>query len=187
MEERLNIILQREDVPEEVKSLVKEIIQENQHFYDQIERFLEVTSHELRTPVTVIKGFIEFLIRNRDLSQEQISHCYERVSRNLERLEKLIENVHDVTKINGDFFEIEPRMTFFDEFVSKIQEHVTLLYPTRKIVVSSQICSKCSSLIFVDTDRLIQVVNNLISNAVKQSPPATGGPPTRRARSCVTA
>ncbi|MHA2247918.1 MAG: histidine kinase dimerization/phospho-acceptor domain-containing protein [Candidatus Hodarchaeales archaeon] len=80
IEERLNFILQREDVPEDVKSLIKEIIQENQICNNQQERFLEVKSHELRTPVTIIKGFIEFLVRNPDLSQEQIFHCYVRVS-----------------------------------------------------------------------------------------------------------
>ncbi|MHA2306330.1 MAG: PAS domain-containing sensor histidine kinase [Candidatus Hodarchaeales archaeon] len=133
------------------------------------ERFVAITSHELRTPLTVIKGYIDFIQSHPQLPSIEINKIYWTLNRNVARLNRLIENVHDLSKITYKLFTITPEKLDLDKFVFNLQDQFILLYPDRTIIVNYY-RDKSNPNVFIDRDRILQIFNNLVSNAIKNSP-----------------
>jgi PAS domain S-box-containing protein len=133
------------------------------------ERFVAITSHELRTPLTVINGYIDFIQSHPQLPSIEINKIYWTLNRNVARLNRLIENVHDLSKITYKLFTITPEKLDLDKFVFNLQDQFILLYPDRTIIVNYY-RDKSNPNVFIDRDRILQIFNNLVSNAIKNSP-----------------
>ena len=144
----------------------------------QIERmkdeFVSIASHELRTPVTSIKGFLELLLSDQPLAlNEEQSRFLDAVRRNTDRLEKLISDLLDISRLESGMVIIEPSVFDFkeavvnlvDEMQSELEDYDLEIkapeYPSAVVVEA-------------DKDRILQVMTNLLSNAVKYSPPGSG-------------
>jgi signal transduction histidine kinase len=129
-----------------------------------------MTSHELRTPLTVIAGYFEMVERevsNMDL--ERRARIFSIISRNLNRFEDLIDRVSSIIQIEQDFFEI----TFAEFDLCEFLKNVLDSYQQTlgdQIVYNG--CQKDTLLIINgDKDRLLQVLENIIGNAIKQTHP----------------
>ncbi|MCH5687683.1 hypothetical protein LWM68_27495 [Niabella sp. W65] len=70
---------------------------ENENIKDE---FISIASHELKTPLTTIKGFFQ-LIKREVSTQTTLGNFVEKAERQLERLTRLIEDLLDVSKINA--------------------------------------------------------------------------------------
>jgi len=133
------------------------------------DRFIATTSHELRTPVTVLKGYTDFLLTNPEIPTDMKKRIYVNMSDNIDRLIRLINAVHDVSRISKDLFDISPQPIYLDNFIEAIHEHCFLLYPQRSITIN-YIPYVNKKTIHIDKDRILQVIDNLVSNAIKNSP-----------------
>lgn len=133
------------------------------------ERFIASTSHELRTPVTVIKGYIDFLKKNSDLPSNKVNYIYTKLQSNINRLSGLIDNVHALSQVEQNIFKISKTETNLNDLVQNIQEQNSIIYPKKPIMINYFPSSNDSSFI-MDQERILQVLHNLISNAVKNSP-----------------
>jgi PAS domain S-box-containing protein len=134
------------------------------------ERFIGITSHELRTPLTIIKGYIDFLKYQPDLSQTKIEEIYWSISNNIQRLNRLIESVHDLAKIRANLFEIIPVSVNLPEFITEVKKQIQILYPDKIVFIDFNSSESIEQTITFDKDRIIQVLENLVDNAVKNSP-----------------
>ena len=133
----------------------------------QKEEFIAVASHELKTPVTSIKGYAQIIQTYFQKSDAQATNLVERLNTQVDRLTHLLENLLDVTKITGG--QLELRLTKFDinRLIEEIGEDIRQT-TGRPLVFELQPCP----LLTADRDRIGQVLTNLLSNAVKYSPPA---------------
>jgi len=140
-------------------------ITEQQEVARQKEEFIAIASHELKTPVTSIKGYAQ-IIREHYLSSTdtEVRGLIERLNIQVGRLSTLIENLLDVTKITGG--KLELRLTDFD-INDLIIELVEELRKTTKIEIITEL--QPSEKIRADRVRIAQVITNLLSNAVKYS------------------
>lgn len=131
--------------------------------------FIEITSHELRTPLTAIRGYTELLQqRGGELDQASRELCFEAINRNVQRLERLVKGVSTLRQLERGLFRLElQEMNFCDFLAEVLQPYQTRL--GRQLEFHS--CLDGSPVIVdIDPDRLLQVLDNLLENAVKQTP-----------------
>jgi hypothetical protein len=131
--------------------------------------FISTVSHELKTPLTSMKGSLDFLLeRGSNLSEterELLVICL----RNTSRLMRLINDILDITKIEsgGVAFALKPNS--MGQLVTDAVEELASLAAARRIVLFTEVESNLP-LVYVDSDRIIQVITNLLANAIKFSP-----------------
>ena len=165
--------------------LYQQIKESNKHLeqaYDQLKRhdktqkeFINVAAHELRTPIQPILGLTEIIYSkiDADVSQyekQKQKEMLEVVIRNANRLQRLSEDILDVTRIEGQNLNLKLERLNLDEIISNaindakrsrhIKDNVVLLYQRDNY-------DNDSVFIQADKGRLNQVLSNLISNAIK--------------------
>jgi signal transduction histidine kinase len=131
--------------------------------------FIAITSHELRTPVTSIRGFIQTMRRaGMSLSRERIESFLEILDRQSERLTSLVEDLLFVSFLEGGVVDL--RLSSFD-VGELLNEVVTKLYPeqSQRTIVQSSVGHSIVS----DRERLKRVITSLVDNAYKFSPSST--------------
>ena len=143
--------------------------------------FLSTVSHELRTPLTSVLGFAK-IIKKRleekiftalDASDAKLKKTKEQVSENLnvvisegQRLTHLINDVLDLAKIEAGKMEWNQESVSLAEVIERAVAATTALFDQKDIKLIKHIDTNVPNIIG-DTDKLIQVVINLFSNAVK--------------------
>jgi len=144
----------------------------------QIERmkdeFVSIASHELRTPVTSIKGFLDLLLSEKPLAlSEQQQGFLDAVHRNTDRLEKLINDLLDMSRLESGMVTIEPSVFDFREVITQVADEMQSELEDHNLEINT---SEYPSEVVVeaDRDRVLQVITNLLSNAVKYAPTGSG-------------
>jgi len=133
------------------------------------DEFISMASHELKTPITTLKGFTGMLLRKfeRQGMQEEVP-MLTRMDAQINRLTKLIDELLDVSKVQAGRLDYEEEPV---DLAALLQETVEILQPTsptHTLIVRET----THAMIMGDKDRLGQVLTNLISNAIKYSPQA---------------
>lgn len=132
--------------------------------------FLSIASHELRTPITVIRGYAAVLLRHgANLSEAERSEFIRMIDDRAVHLGRLVEDVLDVSRLEGGKLSLYPEPFDWEAMVQKLIEGLDLKYhrPT-PITVSA---ATTRQVISADASRVEQVLLNLLDNAVKYSPP----------------
>ncbi|HEY0157175.1 MAG TPA: ATP-binding protein [Thermoanaerobaculia bacterium] len=132
------------------------------------DEFLSIASHELRTPVTSIKGYTQLakmLIRENDLStsEEYLDIALDQI----DRMSRLILELLDVSRIETGRLEIRREPISWSHFVRDVVHRHHTAVSDRRFHVSVNADDK---VVTGDRDRLEQVLGNLLENAVKYSP-----------------
>lgn len=131
--------------------------------------FLSIASHELKTPLTTIKGYVQMMQR---LLPDNVSEKFKDILRktaiHVDRLNSLIAELLDVSRMQSGNIELHRESFDFDKMVYEAVDNLQAAHQSHKITVQG----KASNKYLGDEAQIIQVVNNLISNAVKYSPDA---------------
>jgi len=134
------------------------------------DNFVWTTSHELRTPLTVILGYIDLLQKNfRNISHDQQEKILGIIRKNVHRLEKLTDQVSLIAQFKQGTFQIAEKEFDFCTFLNEALEPYRNILENQIKFDESQI--KQPLIIKGDQDRLLQVIDNLLNNAVKQTDP----------------
>ncbi len=149
--------------------VISDITKERQ-YQELQERFIATTSHELRTPLTVIKGYLELLQNGEYSPQEDLSMIIQVMWRNSQRLERLVNAVHDLSTIRAKIFSISPKELILENFIVELESHLRVLFPHRVFIINKHLHDD-EWKVYFDDDRIKQVIENLIDNADKHSPP----------------
>jgi two-component system, OmpR family, sensor histidine kinase VicK len=150
--------------------------------------FINIAAHELRTPIVPILNLSELLYsdikgKQRQVQEEQQKEMLEIILRNANRLHQLTEDILDVTRIESHSLQIrKERFNLNDVILNVIEEYkkrianrnnrnVKLIYEPANSSTSGNRKNRNSissiSLIQADRQRLIQVISNLLENAIK--------------------
>ncbi|MET3979745.1 PAS domain S-box-containing protein [Mucilaginibacter sp. UYP25] len=128
------------------------------------DEFLSIASHELKTPLTSIKAFNQIMQRSGD--NGNLKPFINRSTDQIFRLEKLINDLLDVSRINAGKVSYDAQPFDFLEMVKDAVEVVRLKSPRHEIRLEQSVSVEYTG----DRIRLEQVMNNFLTNAVKYSP-----------------
>ena len=131
------------------------------------DEFISIASHELKTPMTSIKGYIQLLERSLDKNdKETIRTRLRKVQNQVEKLNLLIADLLDISKIESGKLKFNKNYFSFDELLEHIVEIMQQSNQHIKIEKNSNIVGN----VFGDEMRIEQVIINFITNAIKYGP-----------------
>jgi signal transduction histidine kinase len=131
--------------------------------------FVSQVSHELRTPLTSIRGYLELLLDDADdVSAADRERYLAIVDRNSVRLLSLVEDLLFVATMADGGFALDESEFDLAELLAEAVEAARPLADKRRIKLRDQ--SQSELLLLGDRDRLTQVIDNLLSNALKFTP-----------------
>ena len=130
--------------------------------------FISVISHELKTPVALIKGYVGTLRRDdANWEREIIQDSLEVIEEEADRLTELIENLLDASRLQAGGISLNLADMAFGVFAERLAEKFRTQTNRHTIVVDFP---AEFPVVVADEDRLAQVLSNLLSNAIKYSP-----------------
>jgi signal transduction histidine kinase len=130
------------------------------------DEFISTVTHELKTPLTSVRALAEILHDNPDVTDQQHEQFTAIIVKEIDRLTRLIVQVLEFQKIESGKIEWQISTVDFKEVVQDAYAATRQLIEDEKIQITLNFPEECPA-ITGDKDRLVQVMVNLISNAVK--------------------
>jgi PAS domain S-box-containing protein len=135
----------------------------------QKDEFISIASHELKTPVTSIKGFTQILLMKFEKEgNNEAADLLSRMDNQVNKLTKLIIDLLDATKIENGQLKFAKENFDFNELVMEVSEEMQRTTESHEIKANLTDTKMVSG----DRNRIGQVIINLVSNAIKYSPNA---------------
>jgi len=124
----------------------------------------------LKTPLTTIKGFVQVLdrLKPKDAS-EKFNQTLAKISKYIDRLNNLITELLDVSKLQSGNIELHHDKFDFDKMVIETIENLKISAGRHKINLQGKLGLE----VMGDESQIVQVINNLVSNAIKYAPEST--------------
>lgn len=145
-----------------------------------MDEFIGIAGHELRTPLTTMKASIQLAQRQLQKGQispfgisddmrtmiKMVSSLLQRTERQVNLQNRLVNDLLDITRIQSQHMELHIELCDLTTLVREVVEDQRSLNPQRTI---SETAPESGVHVFADADRLRQVINNYLSNALKYS------------------
>lgn len=179
LEEMLNVLEQTQEImqysqalekkSEELQNTTQQLKQANEQL-QELDRlkadFIATVTHELRTPITSIKALSKILVDNKELPSVQKDEFLGIIVSESERITRLINQVLDLDKIQSNREEVDFEPVNLVKIIEKIYLGLQPLMKEKQIEPVLKI-NIPEAMIWGHADRLIQVVTNLLGNAIK--------------------
>jgi two-component system phosphate regulon sensor histidine kinase PhoR len=141
-------------------------IEEQKRAMEKKDEFIGIASHELKTPITSLKGYLQLISHKKEILPDMVKQYIDKAIVSLNKLQRLIDDLLDVSKIQAGRLEYAMHPVDLTELVRQCVENANHIYPNYNFKNNAQ----AGLLINGNEERLEQVVMNLINNAVKYSP-----------------
>jgi signal transduction histidine kinase len=135
---------------------------------DRLREFVADVSHELRTPIAALRTFTE-LQRDTDLAAEQRQEFLDRSTQQINRLEWMSNNLLDLSRIDAGIFPMDVHWGDLRDPVRAVVEALAEQAGARGISLSFEVPAEPVMLSF-DRERIVQLLSNLLGNALKFTP-----------------
>lgn len=132
--------------------------------------FVSIASHELRTPMTVIRSYVWMALHKSDIPlSEKLKRYLYRTLISTERLINLVNDMLNVSRIEAGSIEIFPKPMDIVSLVKDVMEEVKIKADEKMIKL--QVMEEKLPPVFADVDKVHEVLLNLIGNSLKFTPP----------------
>jgi PAS domain S-box-containing protein len=134
---------------------------------DQLKsRFVSNVSHELRTPLAVIKLYATLTRKGRP---EKQMHYLQTIEQETHRLETMVENILDLTRMDRQSLRVSPELLAAEEIIAQVLQVYQETAEKRAIELRNHVRGELPPL-WADKNHLIQMLTNLVDNALKYTP-----------------
>lgn len=134
------------------------------------DEFIAMLVHELRSPLSVIKGASDLVLKEAEkLSTEQIQNLLTQIRESSESLLSIVNDILDVSKMEAGKFEVEKTFGDVNKLLEEECDYYSSMLGVRGLDLATSFDDTLPHFNF-DPLRIKQVLNNLISNAIKYSP-----------------
>ncbi|WEK19273.1 MAG: hybrid sensor histidine kinase/response regulator [Candidatus Pedobacter colombiensis] len=131
------------------------------------DEFISIASHELKTPLTSVKGYVQLLARSVDKGDiPTVKKHLAKAQVQLEKLNELIADLLDISKIESGKLKFNKKYFEFDALLDSVIEVIHQANPEFKISRKGNVPKE----IYADEMRIEQVIVNFLTNAIKYSP-----------------
>ena len=166
-------IVQQVSLPLKSAGLYQKIIEKNQEL-EKLERikseFISIVSHELRTPLTPIKNALSILSSGRcGTLGENANKFIDMAKRNVENLTSIINDILDINKIEAGKMDFNYKLMNIHSVIENVKTNFDCVAKEHEITFSTNEQENLPD-IYADSQRLGQVLTNLVSNAIKFTP-----------------
>ncbi|WP_088071569.1 HAMP domain-containing sensor histidine kinase [Gottfriedia luciferensis] len=158
---------------DEFESIAQDINQASEKLKEAIERgdFSESSkeqlvvnlAHDLRTPLTSVLGYLDLILSERDLTKEQVRHFLTIAFTKSRRLEKLIDELFEITRMNYGMLPVEKKQVNISELLFQLNEELFPIFEKNHLTVRMNISPNL--LMLGDGDLLARVFENILTNA----------------------
>ncbi len=135
--------------------------------------FISTVTHELRTPLTSIRAFSEILLADPEVELAERVRFLGIITRETERLTRLINQVLDMAKISSGRADWQITQVDVRDVVADTVARMSQVFKEKGVLLAEHL-PESTPPVLADVDRLIQVLLNLLSNALKFSPEGSG-------------
>ncbi|HEV2877534.1 MAG TPA: sensor histidine kinase [Nitrososphaeraceae archaeon] len=155
---------------QELKNTVNQLSQANEQLkvHDKMQKeFINVASHEMKTPTQAIIGYSDLMQKHPDKREEMLKA----ISRNAVRLQRLTNDILDVTRIESQTLKLDKEKFNLSDLIANVVEdqrsHVEKENQNVKLMYNNKYDSNGAPIVDADRDRITQVISNLLGNAIK--------------------
>ncbi|MDO5307186.1 MAG: HAMP domain-containing sensor histidine kinase, partial [bacterium] len=168
-------LVQQVTLPLQSASLYQELKVTNRKL-QKLERlkseFISIVSHELRTPLTAIKNAMDIILSGKAGEMtENIEKFVSMGKRNATRLSGIINDLLDISKIEAGKMDFKFELINIEPVIEYVKNNLTEVAREKNLTIK-YLPSEKPVQIYADSNRLEQVLTNLVSNAIKFSPEA---------------
>lgn len=156
----------REDVEEWADQRKKEIesLKKNEQFRKE---FLQNLSHEFKTPVFAIQGYVDTLLQGALENPEVNKRFLEKAGKNVERLVTLIQDLDEISKLERGELKLYKQNFIIQDVIREVFESISLKAEQQQISFSLKKGCEQPIAVHADKEKIRQVIINLIDNAIK--------------------
>jgi PAS domain S-box-containing protein len=131
------------------------------------DEFLSVAAHELKTPITALKGYTQLAIkRTPPVPETQYTRrALETIDEQADRITRLVQKLLDVSRIQSGGLELQPVRFDLQKLMARVVEQAQVIAPSHTIILTAH----APIMVMADYARLEQVLLNLVDNAIKYS------------------
>jgi two-component system, OmpR family, phosphate regulon sensor histidine kinase PhoR len=156
----------REDVEAwaEQRSKEVELLKENETFRKE---FLQNLSHEFKTPVFAIQGYVDTLLQGAMENPETNKRFLEKTAKNTERLVTLLKDLDEISKLERGELKLHKQYFVIQDVIKEVFE--SLFWKAEQHNISFSFKKGCEQplTVFAERDKIRQVVSNLVDNSIK--------------------
>src|SRR5688572_23815708 len=160
----------REDVEQwaEENKQEMDLLRQNEQFRRE---FLQNLSHEFKTPIFAIQGYVESLLSGGMHNPEINKRFLENTEKNVERLSNLIQDLDEISKLELGELVLTKTNFIIQDFVKEVFESLSIKAITQNIEFSIKKGCESPLTVFADKEKIRQVLINLLDNSIKYGKP----------------
>ena len=129
--------------------------------------FISMAAHELRTPLTAVKGYAGMLAKSKNLGEEDKGDV-SRIAVSIDQLNAFIGDMLDVIRLGQGKMNFDQKNTDISPIIENVVDSLSLIARQKGLEISYE--KKNIPMVFVDAEKLRQVLVNVIGNSIKYTP-----------------
>lgn len=148
----------------EQRSAEIETLKTNEAFRKE---FLQNLAHEFRTPIFAIQGYVDTLLGGASENPELNKRFLENAARNVDRMVNLVEDLDEITRLESGQQPLNRRHFVIQDLIREVYEALSIKTAAKNIRCSIKKGCEYPITVYADKEKIHQVLNNLLENAVK--------------------